>query len=147
MKAIVQRVSKASVKVNDKITGEISNGIMVLLGITYNDDNKVIDWIVNKLINLRIFPDDEGKLNRSVIDIKGGVLLVSNFTLYGDTKKGFRPSFGYAATPDISEPIYNIVVEKLKESGLLIQTGIFGAMMDVELINDGPVTIIIEKDN
>lgn len=145
MKAIVQRVSRANVKVAGKVIGEIDRGIMVLVGITEGDSEKTIDWMCNKLINLRIFEDSEGKMNLSVNDISGAILLISNFTLYGDAKKGFRPSFIEAAPPLISEPIYNSMLEKLRGSGLLIQSGEFGAMMEVELINDGPVTIIIEK--
>lgn len=145
MRAVVQRVSEARVKIDGIIKGEINSGIMVLVGITNGDDEKTNDWMYNKLVNLRIFEDSDGKMNLSVKDISGGILLISNFTLYGDAKKGFRPSFIEAAVPQISEPIYNSLLDKLKESGLLIQSGEFGAMMEVELINDGPVTIFIEK--
>ena len=146
MRAIVQRVSRASVTVEGKITGEIKAGLMVLLGIKDTDDDAVIEWMCNKLVNLRIFPDEEGKQNLSVKEVGGGILLVSNFTLYGDVKKGFRPSFGHAAKPEISEPIYEKMIDALKSRSIPLATGIFGAMMDVELINDGPVTILIEKE-
>lgn len=148
MKAVVQKVSKASVEVEGKITGKINNGLLVLLGIKDNDDEKVIEWMSNKLVNLRIFPDKEGKLNLSVKDIGGNILLISNFTLYGDLKKGYRPSYSKAAKPDISEPIYEKMIDAIKSKGLEnIQTGVFGAMMDVQLNNDGPVTVIIEKES
>lgn len=146
MRAVIQRVSEAQVSVNDKIKGQIEHGILILLGIGENDNSKLIDWMANKIINLRIFNDEEGKMNNSVLDVNGGILLISNFTLYGDAMKGFRPSFVKAAKPHISEPLYEEMIEKLNESGLKIQTGIFGAMMDVKLINSGPVTIQIEKE-
>jgi D-aminoacyl-tRNA deacylase len=145
MKAVVQRVKDAKVEINGKIVGEIDHGLLVLLGIIEGDDSH-IDWMCNKLANLRIFPDDEGKMNRSVSDVGGGILIVSNFTLYGNVQKGFRPSFGKAAHPDISEPIYDKLVDHFKEKyDVRLATGKFGAMMDVSLVNDGPVTIIIEK--
>jgi D-tyrosyl-tRNA(Tyr) deacylase len=145
MKAIVQRVKQARVEIDGKVSGEICNGILVLLGIIDGDREK-IEWMSRKLINLRIFPDEEGKMNRSVSDVGGGILIVSNFTLYGDVQKGTRPSFGRAAHPDISEPIYDEMIKYMRENfDVSIETGKFGAMMDVSLVNDGPVTIIIEK--
>lgn len=146
MKLIIQRVSEASVKVNGKTVGSINKGLLVLFGAKESDTEVEINWLVNKLVNLRIFNDSENKMNLSVSDIQGEVLLVPNFTLYADCKKGFRPSFINAAKPDISEPLFNNFVNKLKtDSKLKIETGIFGADMKVSLINDGPVTIEIEK--
>lgn len=146
MKVVVQRVNRASVTVENEITGKIKKGLLLLVGIHETDTKKEIDWCCNKISKLRIFEDDEGKMNRSVQDIKGEILVVSQFTLYGDTKKGTRPSFIEAAKPDVAEPLYNYMVDKFKKStDLNIQEGEFGAMMQVDLINDGPVTIIIEK--
>ncbi|PKD42675.1 D-aminoacyl-tRNA deacylase [Rhodohalobacter barkolensis] len=146
MKVVVQRVNRASVTVENEITGKIKKGLLLLVGIHETDTKKEIDWCCNKISKLRIFEDDEGKMNRSVQDIKGGILVVSQFTLYGDTKKGTRPSFIEAAKPDVAEPLYNYMVERFKKStDLNIQEGKFGAMMQVELLNDGPVTIIVEK--
>lgn len=146
MKLIVQRVSEASVKVNGELVGNIGNGLLVLFGAKESDGLEEIKWLVNKLINLRIFNDTKGKMNLSVTDISGDILVVPNFTLYADCKKGFRPSFINAAKADISEPLFDNFVVKLKtESNLKIETGIFGADMRVSLINDGPVTIEIEK--
>jgi D-aminoacyl-tRNA deacylase len=146
MKLIIQRVSEASVTVENKIVGEIGDGILVLFGAKENDGEVEIDWLVNKLINLRIFNDENNKMNLSVTDINGAILVVPNFTLYADCKKGFRPSFINAAKPDISEPLFNNFVNKLKtNSNLKIETGIFGADMKVSLVNNGPVTIEMEK--
>ncbi len=146
MKLIIQRVSEATVKVNGKTVGSIGKGLLVLFGVKESDSDIEINWLVNKLVNLRIFNDEEGKMNLSVSDIQGEILLVPNFTLYADCKKGFRPSFINAAKPDISEPLFDNFVSKLKtESNLKIEIGIFGADMKVSLVNDGPVTIEIEK--
>lgn len=146
MKLIIQRVSEASVTVENKIVGEIGDGILVLFGAKENDGEVEIDWLVNKLINLRIFNDENNKMNLSVTDINGAILVVPNFTLYADCKKGFRPSFINAAKPDISEPLFNNFVNKLKtNSNLKIEAGIFGADMKVSLVNNGPVTIEMEK--
>lgn len=147
MKVVVQRVSRANVKVDGKISGSIGRGLMLLIGIHENDDREVMKWISNKILKLRIFEDQDGKMNRSVSDIGGGILLVSQFTLYGNVKKGTRPSFIEAARPEIAEPLYNDMVNYFKKfSDLQIESGVFGAMMDVELVNDGPVTILIEKE-
>lgn len=146
MKIIVQRVITASVNINGKLHSEIQNGLLALVGISDNDNTETIDWIANKLVNLRVFNDADGKMNLSVKDINGEILLIPNFTIYGDTKKGYRPSFVSSAKPDISKPIYNEIVNKI--SSLLpkrVGSGVFGADMKVNLINDGPVTIIIEK--
>ncbi|HYF03699.1 MAG TPA: D-aminoacyl-tRNA deacylase [Patescibacteria group bacterium] len=146
MRCVVQRVLKAKVRVEGKITGEIEEGLLVLVGITHTDTSETLQWMSDKLLKLRIFEDEEGKMNRSVTDICGGVLFVSQFTLYGELKKGTRPSFTDAARSEIAEPLYNDMITLLKkESSVNIQTGIFGAMMDVELVNSGPVTIILER--
>jgi D-aminoacyl-tRNA deacylase len=146
MKVVVQRVNRASVTVENEITGKIKKGLLLLVGIHESDTKKEIDWCCNKISKLRIFEDDEGKMNKSVQDIKGEILVVSQFTLYGDTKKGTRPSFIEAAKPDVAEPLYNYMIERFKKSmDLNVQEGEFGAMMQVELVNDGPVTIIVEK--
>lgn len=147
MRAVVQRVSRASVTINGKVTGKIGKGIVVFVAISHTDDADIMKWFCNKLVNLRIFPDEEDKMNKSVLDTGGGVLLVSNFTLYGDARKGFRPSFIKSAPPDISQPLYESMVLHLKDNyPLQIASGEFGAMMNIELVNDGPVTIIIEKE-
>lgn len=146
MKAVVQRVKQASVTIDGEVVGEIGQGLLVLIGIAVGDDDSTIKWFANKLANLRVFEDEAGKMNKSLIDVSGEMLVVSNFTIYGDAQKGFRPSFTSAAAPNISEAIYDKFVEYLRENyEIIIQTGQFGAMMDVALINDGPVTLIIEK--
>ncbi|MDR0927659.1 MAG: D-tyrosyl-tRNA(Tyr) deacylase [Ignavibacteria bacterium] len=148
MKAVIQRVKNASVAVGNEIVGSIDAGILVLLGITHSDGDVEIDWLINKVVNLRIFDDENGVMNRSVLDIAGGILVVSNFTLYGNAQRGFRPSYTDAAPSADSEPIYNKFIEKIKEqygTKIRIFTGVFGAEMDVSLVNDGPVTIIVEK--
>lgn len=146
MKLIIQRVSEASVRVDERIVGSIDYGLLVLFGAKESDTEIEINWLVNKLVNLRIFNDSENKMNLSVTNIQGEILVVPNFTLYADCKKGFRPSFINAANPDISQPLFDNFVKKLKtESNLKIETGIFGADMKVSLVNEGPVTIEIEK--
>ncbi|MGM0745369.1 MAG: D-aminoacyl-tRNA deacylase [Bacteroidota bacterium] len=146
MKIVVQRVKRASVTVDGNVTGSINHGLLLLIGIHEADSKEEIDWCCRKISKLRIFEDDEGKMNRSVQDVEGGILAVSQFTLYGNTRKGTRPSFIEAAKPDVAEPLYDYMVERLKKiTNLNIQEGKFGAMMDVELLNDGPVTIIVEK--
>lgn len=145
MKAVVQRVSKANVTVDGEIIGEIDNGLMILLGITEGDTEKDIEVIVNKLINLRIFEDDAQKMNLSLLDIGGSILSISQFTLYGDVRKGRRPSFTKAAPPAMAEKLYDTFNEYIKSAGIHIETGSFGAMMDVSLTNDGPVTFIVES--
>jgi D-tyrosyl-tRNA(Tyr) deacylase len=146
MKIVVQRVSSSSVEVNGNITGSINQGVMLLVGIHESDTKETIEWCCNKVVNLRIFEDDEGKMNRSVADIDGGILLVPQFTLYGDASKGTRPSFINAAPPGIAEPLFDQMVDLFKEmySGP-VETGVFGAMMNVSLVNDGPVTILLER--
>lgn len=146
MRAVIQRVSKASVNINNEIRGAISTGLLVLIGFSAEDNEETIKWMSNKLVNLRIFPDDEGKMNRSGLDVGAEILFISNFTVYGSTKKGFRPSFTDSAPSEIAEPLYNKMLNFLKDNyPLKIESGEFGAMMNVELINDGPVTVILEK--
>ncbi|MCF6465923.1 D-aminoacyl-tRNA deacylase [Clostridium sp. Cult2] len=145
MRAVVQRVSEASVKVEGKIVGEIDKGLLVLLGIGEEDNDKDLDYMVEKVLGLRIFEDDNGKMNLSLMDIGGEILIISQFTLYGDVRKGKRPSFITSAHPDIAENMYNEFVEKCKEKGIKTEKGIFGAYMDVALRNDGPVTILIDS--
>lgn len=144
MRLVVQRVSRASVRVDEKIAGEIGKGLMVLAGVGANDEERDADVAAEKIANLRIFPDGEGLMNRSVLDIGGGVLLVSQFTLHGDARKGRRPSFITAAREDVAEPLYERVGAQLERLGLHVGYGVFGAHMDVELVNDGPVTILID---
>ena len=148
MKAVIQRVSRASVKVDGKIWGEIGEGVLVLLGIEDADTEDDIEWLSNKIVNLRIFDDENGVMNKSVMDVDGNILLVSQFTLHASTKKGNRPSYIKASKPEIAVPLYEKMIAQL-ESDLSkkIQTGIFGADMKVELLNDGPVTIIIDTKN
>jgi len=148
MKIVIQRVSKCKVVSNGSLTADIGMGLLVLLGIVNEDNKEDINWLVNKLINLRIFPDENGVMNKSVLDCNGDVVLVSQFTLHASTKKGNRPSYIQAAKPDIAIPLYNTFLEQLKmELGKDVQAGIFGADMKVELINDGPVTIVIDSKN
>lgn len=147
MKLLVQRVSSASVKVESKLTGQIGPGLLVFIGIHENDTETELQWLVRKLIRLRVFEDDEGKMNRSVADTGGGLLLVSQFTLYGDVRKGTRPSFTSAARPEKGEQLYDAFVARVRsEFGGPVETGVFAAMMQVELVNDGPVTLVIEKE-
>ncbi len=146
MKVVVQRVSRAKVTVDREVTGSIGNGLLLLVGIHENDDKSIMRWVSDKILKLRIFQDEAGKMNRSVSDIGGSLLVVSQFTIYGSVKKGTRPSFIEAAKPDVAEPLYDEMIQYLKKrSGLQVESGSFGAMMDVELVNDGPVTIIVEK--
>ncbi len=146
MKAVVQRVKQASVKIDGEIVGEISAGILLLIAFSANDNDETITWFANKLMNLRIFNDENEKLNLSLLDTNGELLIVSNFTIYGETRKGFRPSFTESASPQAAEEIYERFIQYIKANyPTKVQTGQFGAMMDVSLINDGPVTLIVEK--
>lgn len=145
MRAVVQRVRKASVSIDGKIVGQINKGLVILLGVKNGDTKDDAKFLADKCINLRIFSDEAGKFNLSALDVGGELLAISQFTLYGDTRKGRRPSFIDAAPPEISEPLYNKFINYLKESGLKTATGEFGAMMLVEIHNDGPVTIIMES--
>lgn len=146
MRVVIQRVREASVKINDEIVGEIQQGLLVLLGIEHVDSELDADYLIQKLIHLRIFGDDEGKMNLSVSDISGDLLIVSQFTLFADTKKGNRPSFIRSARPVQARPLYDYFLSQLNKSfSGKIENGVFGANMQVELINDGPVTIIIDS--
>ena len=148
MRAVIQRVSEASVTVEGAIIGQIQRGLMVLVGIVNEDDNADIEWLSNKIIHMRIFEDENGVMNKSLIEVGGEILLVSQFTLHASTKKGNRPSYIAAAKPEVSIPIYEAMIHQLeKDLGASIQTGKFGADMKVALINDGPVTITIDSKN
>ena len=148
MRVVVQRVSQSNVKVSGEVIGEIKEGLMVLVSFVDEDNDTDLDWMTKKIINLRIFNDDEGKMNRSVQDVAGDILLVSQFTLHGSTKKGNRPSFIKAAKPDFANVMYERFIKVLEQSlGKEIQTGEFGGDMKVSLINDGPTTIIIDSRN
>ena len=148
MRVVIQRVSRASVRVDGAITGEIGNGLLVLVGVEDADTQEDTQWLSNKIVNLRIFNDDAGVMNRSLLEVGGGLLLVSQFTLHASTKKGNRPSYIRASKGEIAQPMYEQLKEKLEQdSGIKVQTGIFGADMKVELVNDGPVTIVIDSKN
>jgi D-tyrosyl-tRNA(Tyr) deacylase len=146
MRTVLQRVSSASVTVDGYTTGSIDKGILILLGIHNEDTEGALSWMCDKILKLRIFEDEDGKMNRSVMDVNGELLVVSQFTLYGDARKGTRPSFIEAARPEKAEPMYEQMIALLKErSTLKVESGVFGAFMDVQLVNDGPVTLILEK--
>ena len=145
MRAIVQRVSRAAVTVDERSVGQIDQGLMILLGIKSGDTEEKARWLARKIAGLRIFSDAQGKFNLSVKDVGGSALVVSQFTLYGDARKGRRPSFTSAALPNVAEPLVNRFVELLRAEGLRVETGIFGAVMQVEIHNDGPVTLILER--
>ena len=148
MKAVIQRVSKASVTIDNEKGASIGSGVLVLLGIVNEDTSDDINWLTRKIVNLRIFEDDQGVMNRSLLDVDGDAIVVSQFTLHASTKKGNRPSYIKAAKPDVAIPLYETFIKQLESDvGKKIQTGQFGADMQVELINDGPVTIIIDSKN
>ncbi len=144
MRALIQRVSRAAVHVDGDLESEIGHGLLVLLGVHESDSEKQAIYIADKIAGLRIFSDSSGQMNRSVTDIEGEVLIVSQFTLYADTKRGRRPSFVEAARPDVAEPLVGCVIARIRGLGVPTSTGVFGAHMDVELTNDGPVTVLIE---
>ena len=144
MRAVVQRVSRASVSVEEKIVGAIDEGLLVLLAISPSDCEKEASWLARKLTRLRIFQDELGKMNLSLLDVKGSMLIVSQFTLYGNCRKGNRPSFVASAPPEIAEPLYERFTELVAELGVEVAKGRFGAMMDVSLVNDGPVTLLVD---
>lgn len=147
MRTVIQRVTSASVEINSMQKAKINKGILVLLGIEDNDTETELKWMCDKLLKLRIFNDEEGKMNRSVTDINGELLIISQFTLYGDGRKGSRPSYIRAARPEKAIPLYNQFIDYLKNSSnLVIESGVFGADMKVSLVNDGPVTLILEKE-
>lgn len=145
MRAVVQRVTSAKVTVGERVTGEIGPGLLVLLGVEQGDGPADLQYIVSKVRDLRIFADADGKMNQSVLDVQGGVLVVSQFTLSGDARNGRRPSFVSAAPPQIARALYEEVVRELQSSGLQVATGEFQAMMQVSLVNDGPVTILLDS--
>lgn len=145
MRVILQRVSRAEVRVGDRVTGAIERGFLLLVGFTHSDTEAAVAWMADKVAGLRLFSDAEGKMNLGLDDVGGAVLVVSQFTLYGDAQKGRRPSFIDAARPELAIPLYERFVAMLRERGLRVETGEFGAMMDVELVNDGPVTLSLER--
>ena len=146
MRALIQRVSRASVTVDDKVIGQIGQGLLVLLGVGQKDSEVQVKILADKIVHLRIFGDDEGKMNRSLLDIGGAVLVVSQFTLYADTRRGRRPSFTDAAPPSLAEPLVESFKEAIAAFGLTVADGIFGAYMEVELLNNGPVTIWMDSE-
>ncbi|KGE18250.1 D-aminoacyl-tRNA deacylase [Paenibacillus wynnii] len=145
MRVVVQRCKKAQVTVDDAITGEIAEGLMLLVGVTHGDTEKDAKYLADKIAGLRIFEDNAGKMNLSIIDVGGAILSVSQFTLYGDCRKGRRPNFMAAAAPDEAKLLYEFFNHELAAGGLQVETGIFGAMMDVSLVNWGPVTLILDS--
>lgn len=148
MRIVIQRVTEANVKVEGKICGKIGHGLLILVGIEESDSNDDIEWLCKKIVNMRIFDDENGIMNKSIIDIDGNILAISQFTLMAQTKKGNRPSYIRAAKPEISKPLYNEFCKKLSlELGKTVERGIFGADMKVSLLNDGPVTILMDTKN
>lgn len=146
MRVVLQRVSRASVTVGERVIGRIGRGYLLLVGFTPGDDDRAVAWMADKVVGLRVFSDEDGKMNLALSDVGGGVLVVSQFTLYGDTRKGRRPSFVHAAGPELAVPLYERFVDLLRQRvGGPVETGEFGAMMDVELVNDGPVTLVLER--
>lgn len=146
MRSVVQRVSQASVRVGGETVGQIGKGFLILLGVGENDTSQDLEWMVDKIIGLRVFEDEEGKMNRSILEEKGEVLLVSQFTLYGDCRKGRRPSFTAAALPEKAKAFYEEAIAKIASKGVHVETGTFQADMKVELINDGPVTLLLDSE-
>ena len=144
MRALVQRVTKGSVTIDGKVNGAIGRGLVILLGITHSDTEKDADFVADKCVDLRIFEDENSKMNKSLEETGGEILLISQFTLYAATRKGRRPSFDEAARPEVAEPLYEYFIKKLKERNIRVATGIFGADMHVEIHNDGPVTMMVE---
>lgn len=147
MRAVVQRVSSAQVTVDDVVVGSVEGGLLVLVGATHQDTPDDVETVARKIAGLRVFRDDEGKMNRSVHEVGGSVMVVSQFTLYASVRRGRRPSFVDAAPPEIAEPLIELLIAELRGRGIEVQTGRFGAMMDVALVNDGPVTVVIETSD
>lgn len=145
MRVVLQRVTRASVTVENRVVGSIDRGFLLLVGFTAGDDSDTIEWMADKIVSLRLFSDPEGKMNLGLLDENGAVLVVSQFTLYGDARKGRRPSFTDAAAPALAERLYDAFVHALERRVPRVATGVFGAMMDVELVNDGPVTLLLER--
>lgn len=145
MKILIQRVKKASVTINNELYSKINNGILAFVGIEKNDTLEQVEYLAKKIVNLRIFADDNGKMNKSIIDTQGEMLIVSQFTLCGDCKKGTRPSFDNSANPILANELYEKFISEIRKYNIKTQTGKFAAMMDIELINDGPVTFMLEK--
>jgi D-aminoacyl-tRNA deacylase len=145
MRTVLQRVSSASVTVAGEVVGSIGLGYVVLVGFTHGDGSAQVQWMADKIVGLRLFQDDEGKMNLDLAEVGGSILVVSQFTLYGNARKGRRPSFIDAAAPDEATALYEQFVDALRASGVHVETGSFGAMMDVELVNDGPVTLILDR--
>ncbi|WP_139490342.1 D-aminoacyl-tRNA deacylase [Brevibacillus dissolubilis] len=145
MRVVIQRSKEASVTVDGEIVGQINHGLVLLVGVTHEDTEKDVDFVADKIANLRIFEDEDGKMNHSVLDVGGQILSISQFTLYGDCRKGRRPNFMSAARPEQAEPLYEQLNQKLRDKGLHVETGRFGKMMDVRLLNHGPVTLIVES--
>lgn len=145
MRLVIQRCREAQVTVEGKVTGQIEFGLTILVGVTEGDTREDAKYLAEKAANLRIFEDEAGKMNLSLLDVQGAVLSISQFTLYGDCRKGRRPNFMQAAKPELAEPLYKAFNDNLRELGVKVETGVFGAMMDVQLINHGPVTLIVES--
>ncbi|WP_149427663.1 D-aminoacyl-tRNA deacylase [Exiguobacterium acetylicum] len=146
MRVVLQRVKEASVTVDQEVIGQIKQGFLLLVGVTHEDTIDQVNWLADKIAGLRVFEDEEERMNRSLQDVDGQILSVSQFTLYGDVKKGRRPAFTEAAKPDVANELYEAFNERLRAQGLTVETGQFGAMMDIALVNNGPVTLILEKE-
>ena len=147
MRVVVQRVARASLKIDGEPAGEIGPGLVVLAGFRDADTDAELDWMAQRVLGLRVFPDDAGNMNRSLEEINGGVVVVPNFTLYGDCRKGRRPSFTDAARPELASPLYDRFLARMRAGGLPVVAGSFGAHMHVELVNDGPITLVIDREN
>ncbi len=145
MRAVVQRVSQASVSVGGEVVGDIGRGVVVLVGVTHGDTEEQAEWLARKIAGLRIFEDNEGKMNAGLLDADGAALVISQFTLYADCRKGRRPSFTNAAMPEVAEPLVEHFAQALRDHGVPVETGVFGAHMLVQIYNDGPVTILLER--